>query len=98
LRYFDDGRPVKDGDPIQQIIASSYLNFLVTNGCVLVAAYYKEGMPESTKQKDSEAANILRKVFPGRDIIQIYEIDNVNSGGGGIHCITQQEPVRLTGN
>ena len=92
LKYFDDGKPVKEGETIKQIIASSYLNFLVTNGCVLVAGYYEEGKPMSTKLKDEEAKRILQNVFPDRKVIQIYEAHNVNSGGGGIHCITQQEP------
>jgi agmatine deiminase len=97
LRYFD-GTPVLEGDTINQLIASSYLNFLVTNGCVLVAAYYKEGRPLSTRQKDEQAKEILQQAFPGREIIQIYEAEDLNSNGGGIHCMTQQQPKMLTGN
>jgi agmatine deiminase len=97
LRYFD-GTPVLEGDTINQLIASSYLNFLVTNGCVLVAAYYKEGRPLSTRQKDEQAKEILQQAFPGREIIQIHKAEDLNSNGGGIHCMTQQQPKMLTGN
>jgi agmatine deiminase len=35
---------------------------------------------------------ILAQCFPDRDIMQIDALDIVQ-GGGGIHCITQQEPL-----
>ena len=41
---------------------------------------------------DEPARAILAGCFPGRDIMQIDAIDIVQ-GGGGIHCITQQEPL-----
>lgn len=33
-----------------------------------------------------------RDAFPSRDVIQL-DIDAIAAGGGGIHCITQQQPV-----
>ena len=86
-----DGAPFKAKQPVQVILASSYLNFLVTNKVVLASKYYKEGRPESTKRKDEEAKAVLEKTFPGRRVVQI-DVDNINIGGGGIHCITQQMP------
>ena len=74
------------------IVAASYLNFLVTNKVVLAQHYWKPGLPKRIKDKDEQALKILSAVFPGRKIIPIDAIP-VNLGGGGIHCITQQEPA-----
>ena len=41
---------------------------------------------------DETARAIVADCFPGRDIVQIEALDIVQ-GGGGIHCITQQEPM-----
>jgi agmatine deiminase len=90
LRYF---KGAEIGKPVKYLLAASYLNFLVTNGVVLGAKYWKEGRPESIKKKDEEAKRILQAVFPDRDIIQI-DAEAFNHGGGGIHCNTQQEPAR----
>jgi len=43
------------------------------------------------KEIFEEARGIVAQCFPGRDIMQIDALDIVQ-GGGGIHCITQQEP------
>jgi len=71
--------------------AMGYANFLVTNGAVLVAQYWQEGMPESEKEKDEEMRDILKTYFPDRDIIGLNPV-GINMSGGGIHCTTQQEP------
>lgn len=93
LKYF---KGAKVGRPILYLTATSYLNFLVTNGVVLGAKYWKEGRPESIKKKDEEAQSILKKAFPDRDIVLI-DAEALNHGGGGIHCITQQEPIHGRG-
>jgi agmatine deiminase len=41
---------------------------------------------------DENARDIIKKLFPKREIIQLINIDVLASGGGGIHRITQQEP------
>jgi Peptidylarginine deiminase and related enzymes len=74
-------------------MVTSYLNFLITNGLVLTASYWKPGRPEIMKQKDEQAKNILEKAFPGRKVIAI-NVEDFNVGGGGIHCATQQQPSR----
>jgi len=89
LRYFGG---TKTGDTIKYILAASYLNFLVTNGVVLVQSYWKEGRPASTKSKDEKAKRILQEAFPNRKVVQV-NAEDVNHGGGGIHCITQQQPA-----
>ncbi|MBF0441799.1 MAG: agmatine deiminase family protein [Oligoflexales bacterium] len=82
------------GKPVRYVLATGYLNFLVTNGVVLGAKYWREGRPESTRLKDERVRNILREVFPGRNIIQL-DAEAFNHGGGGIHCNTQQEPASM---
>lgn len=43
------------------------------------------------KRADSAAKTKLAKVFPNHSIEQVA-IDGIASGGGSIHCATQQEP------
>lgn len=74
------------------VAATSYLNYLVTNKTVLVARYWKPGRPEVMKQKDEQAKAILQEAFPGRKIVSIESMEDINIYGGGIHCISQQMP------
>jgi agmatine deiminase len=67
------------GRPLQ----ASYVNFYLANGGVV--------MPGFDDRNDEKAREIVDACFPGRDILQIQALDIVE-GGGGIHCITQQEP------
>lgn len=64
--------------------AAGYINFFVCNGAV-IAPEFGDG------KADGAAKEKLRALFPGREIVQI-NIDGIAAGGGGIHCITQQEP------
>jgi agmatine deiminase len=89
---FKDGTQIKDGEQIQVIAATSYLNFLVTNGVVLVPKYGGPDRPEWFK-KDEQVRQLLSDFFPDRKVVQI-NAENLNLGGGGIHCITQQQPAR----
>jgi len=75
-------RPRHDwrGRPLQ----SSYVNFYLANGGVV--------MPSFDDPNDERARGVIADCFPGRDILQLDALDIVE-GGGGIHCITQQEPV-----
>jgi hypothetical protein len=43
-------------------------------------------------RRDNEARAVLEEVFPGRKIAQVYA-ENINRGGGGMNCITQQQPA-----
>jgi len=90
LEYKKGEFPV--GKPVKAIAAGSYMNFLITNGSVITSSFYKPGRPESTKRKDALALKTLKSLFPSRKIITI-DAEAVNWGGGGIHCITQQEPL-----
>lgn len=80
-----------NGEIIRRTKAVSYLNFFISNEVVLIPKYWKAGMPESEKQKDEEVRNLFVKLFPEKEIIQINPIA-INRGGGGIHCVTQQQP------
>ncbi|HEX3808563.1 MAG TPA: agmatine deiminase family protein [Rhizomicrobium sp.] len=66
-----------------RLLATSYVNFYLPTGGLV--------MPAFNDANDEKARTILADCFPGRDIIQVDALDIVQ-GGGGIHCITQQEP------
>jgi agmatine deiminase len=66
-----------------KLLQASYVNFYLPNGAVIMPAF---GDPN-----DEPARATLAACFPGRDIMQVEALDIVQ-GGGGIHCITQQEP------
>jgi agmatine deiminase len=65
-------------------LTQSYANFYFTNGGLILPAF--------EASTDGEAFKLFRKLFPEREIVQVLATDLVR-GGGGIHCITQQEPV-----
>jgi len=87
LKY-EDGTII-DG-PFDTVIAASYCNFLISNGVVLIPKYYKQGRSELFKQTDQQAKDIIQKVFPSREVVQV-DVESLNIGGGGMHCISQQE-------
>jgi agmatine deiminase len=72
--------------------ASSYVNYIPTNDLVIVSKFWKPGRPKEIKARDDEAVAVLERLFPGRKIVQAYS-ENVNRGGGGFNCITQQQPA-----
>ena len=90
---YEDGSVIAPDDEIRVVWASSYLNFIVTNGLVVVPQYAAPDRPETLRAKDAEARRILSEVFPGREIVGVDPAP-VNLGGGGIHCISQQMPAR----
>ena len=91
IKRFSEKFPFKIGDTVKTVPAVSYMNFFISNNVVLIAKYWKEGMPLKEKEKDETAKNILAGIFPDRKIIPINPLP-VNYLGGGIHCITQQQP------
>ncbi|MGB8364980.1 MAG: agmatine/peptidylarginine deiminase [Rhizomicrobium sp.] len=74
----------KRTDARGRALAASYVNFYFANGGVV--------MPSFDDPNDEKARETIAECFPGRDILQIDALDIVE-GGGGIHCITQQEPA-----
>jgi len=61
----------------------SYLNFYIANDAVV--------MPAFDDPMDDPAREIVAAAFPERQVVQLPALDIV-AGGGGIHCITQQQP------
>lgn len=84
--------PIPKDKPIKVILASSYLNFLISNKVVIAQKFWKPGAPEEWKALDKKAADILQKAFPDRKIVT-FDPRAINVGGGGIHCNTQQKPL-----
>jgi agmatine deiminase len=82
----------KLGDTIHRVPAASYVNFFVSNKVVLIPKYWKPGVNLLQKQKDETARQLLQKLFPGRKVVQIYTL-SINRGGGGIHCMTHEQPI-----
>ncbi|MFV3289284.1 agmatine deiminase family protein [Pseudomonas sp. NY11955] len=70
-------------DQDAEVFCASYTNFYIANGAIIMPAY---GIAA-----DQEAAAQLAHAFPGREIVPV-RIDHIAYGGGGIHCITQQQP------
>ncbi len=64
--------------------AAGFIGFYVCNGAVIAQEF-------GDKRADKAAKRVLQKAFPNRKIVQI-NIDGIASGGGSIHCTTQQEP------
>jgi agmatine deiminase len=66
----------------------SYVNHVLVNGGVIACSF---GDPH-----DADAAAILRDAYPGREVVSV-DARALFERGGGIHCITQQQPVRGNG-
>lgn len=62
----------------------SYINHLVVNDGVIACTY---GDPN-----DDAALGLLSEVYPGRQVVGI-DARPLFDRGGGIHCITQQQPA-----
>jgi len=88
---FQDGTTLDNESGFDMVVAASYCNFLISNGVVLVSKYSKGGKSPRFQETDDIAKKILADLFPDRKIAQI-DAYNINLGGGGMHCISQQEP------
>ena len=64
-------------------LAASYANFYLANRRVV--------MPLLDERYDDEAAEILVRCFPEREVVGVPSRE-ILLGGGNIHCITQQVP------
>lgn len=72
-------QPRRAGDRL----AASYVNFYLGNTRIVY--------PLLDPRHDDEAAAILRRVFPEREVVGVPARE-ILLGGGNIHCITQQVP------
>ena len=66
----------------------SYINHLVTNGAVIACGFGED-------RADGAAREILAHAYPGRTIAML-DSRELFARGGGIHCITQQQPKSVT--
>ena len=63
----------------------SYVNHLVVNAGVVACTF--------DDPSDDEALEVLRAVYPGREVVGV-DAREIFARGGGVHCITQQQPAR----
>nr|WP_174233279.1 agmatine deiminase family protein [Legionella busanensis] len=63
----------------------SYVNFYLANQGIVMPAF-------GHKEYDKAAHDIIQNCFPNYKIKQLKALD-IFAGGGGIHCITQQQPL-----
>jgi agmatine deiminase len=80
-------------DSTGKVPLRSYLNYAVTNGAVLMQTYWRPGRSDALKATEDGVKEIIKGVFPGRNVIGI-DAENINSWGGGIHCVTQHMPAQ----
>lgn len=70
-------------DENERVMPASYLNFYISNTCVIVPTY--------GNANDEAAVAALSECFPTRKTIGLSALA-ILSGGGAFHCISQQEP------
>lgn len=63
----------------------SYVNHLVVNDGVIACGF-------DEPRADARAREILAEAYPGRTVTTV-DAREIFARGGGIHCITQQEPA-----
>lgn len=73
---------IRSGNPD---FLASYANYYLCNGAVISAHF-------GDSRADAAAKATLARRYPGRAVEQL-NIDRLGTGGGGIHCVTQQQPV-----
>ncbi|WP_123655052.1 agmatine/peptidylarginine deiminase [Curtobacterium sp. ZW137] len=64
----------------------NYVNHVVVNGAVIACAF-----GDAEAAANDRARGILADVYPGREIRSV-DAREVFARGGGLHCITQQQP------
>ena len=64
-------------------LAGSYVNFLITNGRII--------LPQLDPNTDADAHKQMQSIFPKHNVVGVPARE-ILLGGGNIHCITQQIP------
>ncbi|MCY1676568.1 agmatine deiminase family protein [Pseudarthrobacter sp. SL88] len=83
LRIIDVPAPTVQSDE-EGYVDWSYINHYVANNVVVLCAF---GDPN-----DAIAQGILERAYPGRTV-ELVDARDIFAFGGGIHCITQQQPA-----
>lgn len=81
---FEEG---EDEREIGERLAASYVNFYFSNEAVVMPVFGGEN-----EESDMRAVTLMEQWNPGRKVIPVYARD-ILTGGGNIHCITQQIPM-----
>ena len=81
---FEEGEDTREEG---ERLAASYVNFYFSNGAVIMPAF--GGINTAS---DKRAAEVMERLCPERKVISVYARD-ILTGGGNIHCITQQIPA-----
>jgi len=68
----------------EDFVDYSYINHLVINNAVIACTF--------DDPADADALSILAEAYPGRRIVGV-DARPIFARGGGVHCITQQEPA-----
>ena len=68
---------------LNERMALSYINFYIANDAIV--------LPVFNDPMDKNAIDTISKVFHDRKIVTL-EGSRIVEGGGGVHCITQQQP------
>ena len=85
-----EGYEFEEGEDVREVgerLAASYVNFYFSNNAVVMPVFGGEN-----EESDLRAQQIMAKLCPDRKIIPVYARD-ILTGGGNIHCITQQIPL-----
>lgn len=80
---FEEGEDMREAG---ERLAASYVNFYFSNDSVVVPAFGGENVAS-----DMRAVELLTKLCPERKVVSI-PARAILTGGGNIHCITQQLP------
>ncbi len=80
---FEEGEDMREAG---ERLAASYVNFYFSNDSVVVPAFGGENVAS-----DMRAVELLTKLCPERKVVSIPACA-ILTGGGNIHCITQQLP------
>lgn len=67
-----------------ELVDWGYLNHYLCNGAVVMCTF--------DDPNDDMAAELLARVYPGREVVR-HDARAIFELGGGIHCITQQQPA-----
>lgn len=89
IKGFPENDKPKVGETVNLVAASSYNNFLITNGSILLPNYVSAG---SSASKEEKIKLIFEELFPKREL-RFFDCMYQNFRGGGIHCSTKQQPL-----
>ncbi|TDC32701.1 agmatine deiminase family protein [Kribbella albertanoniae] len=74
----------RSSDEFGQTAAPGYIGYYEANDCIVLGQY-------GDNATDAEAFDTVAEAFPDKIVVQI-STDGLCTGGGTIHCATQQQP------